>query len=313
MIDYQSIHLDDLLGQLEKMDIFREVEKFEALHLQESKITFAVDYTPIQNIVELLSLLEIAAMARIVPEHLSDRIPPYLATLYDSQSFRQVSSNHDAFLLISLFFRTSGVHSLYDGDQECLPTFFQFCTLSSGFREDESVQEFCRLMTEPRVQESLDRILSSPSAVVEAITGSRASSSVFTFIAGLSRFLILCREFNDLLKGMEQYPLLQSAYWHYNARIVLMPGIEKLTRLLHKLDGWTEEETTLLFQMSPKTFLRSTATAFEELTEGLYQQELPKRLTAATRDLRLTAREAEAVVEDDSDQSSDSREQSSES
>jgi len=285
MPDYQSIHLEDLLEQLEKADPSRELEQLEFLYAQRGiKEDIFIDYTSINSLLDIFSLLEIASMIRLVPTPLPDQVLPNLDAMFRSQPFRQfVFSDPRYIILASIIARALGEFSLHDGDQECLSTFFQFSILSSGFRQDEAVTEFCRLMRNHQVQESLDRILSSPNSLVEAITQSRASYSLLTFMTGLSRFLILCQDFNNLLKELDKYPLLQSTFWHHNARIIQTPGAEKVSRLLHKLEGWTELENSLLFQESPKNMLRNTSAAFEDLTGGLYQEELPRRVTEHTR------------------------------
>lgn len=276
MYNYQSIHLDDLLEQIQTLAPMQTLSALESLHAPGTKnATLLSDDAPINNLIDTLSMVEIASIIRLVAEPLPKEINDIIRTAESSSFFRDLASLDSAnSLLSSLFNRVANGRSIHEGDEECFASFYQFNILSAGLREDEAILYFISLINDPRVQDSLDRYLSSPGAFAEGISQSNVSHSLCYFLVGLNRFLDICQDFNNLLKGLKRFPLFQSALWHYNARIIRRPDTGKVFRLLAKLEDWTRMENDFLFQNSPKVSLSNKETALSDLTSGIYERAL---------------------------------------
>ena len=276
MNNYQSIHLDDLLEQIQTRAPMQTLSAPESLHVPGTKnAALPVDDAPINNLIDTLSMVEIASIIRLVTEPLPKEIHNIIRATENNSLFRDLAGPNPAnTLLSSLFNRVTNIRSIHEGDEECFATFYQFSILSAGLREDEAIQYFIHLINDPRVQDSLDRHLSSPEAFAEGITQSNVSHSLCYFLVGLNRFLEISQDFNNLLMGLKRFPLFQSALWHYNARIIRRPDTGKVFRLLAKLEHWARMENDFLFQDSPKISLSNNETALSDLTRGVYERAL---------------------------------------
>lgn len=276
MNNYQTIHLDDLLEQIQTRAPMQTLSALESLHAPGTKnASLLFDYARINNLIDTLSMVEIASIIRLVTEPLPEEIHNIIRAAENSSLFRDLAGPDPTnSLLSSLFNRVTNRRSIHEGDEECFASFYQFNILSAGLREDEAILYFIHLMNDPRVQDSMDHYLSSPEAFAEGITQSNVSHSLCYFLVGLNRFLEICQDFNNLLKGMKRFPLFQSALWHYNARIIQRPHTEKVFRLLAKLEDWARTENDFLFQDAPKISLSNSETALSDLTRGLYERAL---------------------------------------
>jgi hypothetical protein len=169
------------------------------------------------------SCVEIAALIGFVPSPLPRTFRAETGQILDNPDIRRYYRKHYPLLLPNMLLnRIRGRTNLKERSGDAATAlFFEFLHISNLIEHDSSVDMLLWFLDSGyhRGYEWKDTLktLRNPKRFIEALSRSpRSRTPAEQSVDGLRKFLGFCVAFKDLLDRSRQFPLLQSAMWHYH-------------------------------------------------------------------------------------------------
>jgi hypothetical protein len=242
------------------------------------------------NLLASFNIIEIASLIQFVPDPLPYEYRELALAQLRNEVFKKYYEHYCPLLLPRLLrARLEGSLSLHTPEDPLATNLFiQFLELNQMVEEDDQVEEFLTLVyRSPGSSYTVEQmlvVLESPRSFEERIEHPPAQQDELDrALHGLFTFLTFCVEFDSLLGQCLNYPLLQSAMWHYHALWFDMKLEEVknvLTSAIDKVKDWQNYSGVQSVHIESRTeseeAIIETQKAVEKLTTGVYRSALEK-------------------------------------
>jgi hypothetical protein len=176
----------------------------------------------IDNLIALYSVLEIACIARFVPEPLPPELRALAAThLGNSEVKRYYTQNYPQELPQSFYRRVSGESAPKETEGPDLPgQFLRFLETTREFEGDADMEMLLTFLDDYVIDgydwSNVAKIVQSPERFCCVLSDPQSEDEIVaSAVFGYWKFVSFCNNLHELLDGLDKRVLLQSAVWHY--------------------------------------------------------------------------------------------------
>jgi tetratricopeptide (TPR) repeat protein len=236
------------------------------------------------------SLVEIACLIRFVPHPLPEEFgQKALAFLGDRDIRHYYEEDYPLLLTRLLRQRLTGEQDMhYPARPATAALFMELLDTNRLLEGDQEVETFLWLLDvrQPGIGQysfrSVIEVLAEPREFMARFAReSSEQDALDRSLHGLRKLLVFCTEFDALLQRARDYPVLQSAFWHYHSYWFQTIGQELRRGLevaLDQIHGWgtAVEERTVAEVGS----LESVGAVIRQLTSPQYREELEQAASA---------------------------------
>lgn len=241
-------------GEFELKTLLRHHNDYPITHQFEIDLRDDFDY-----MLAYYGLIEIAALVELVPDPLPQETLKSASTVLSNKYVQRYYTEHYQLLLPQMLLaRIAGETDLKE-KEGAIPIFGEFLQIGSQLN-DKAVETLLWFLDNGyngnHGWETTEKILSDPEKTLEAlrIPYNEADHSQRA-VSGFGKFLNFSVTFHELLERTENFPLLQSAMWHYHGYWFDKLGSRLRNRFERVLDHFGEWST------------RSGPLKFSELSE----------------------------------------------
>jgi hypothetical protein len=238
------------------------------------------------------SILEIASLIGYVPEPLPQEFITSTTWRLSEPSLKKYYEHYYPCLLPQLFrSRLTDVLRLKEHvaghDDEVWGMFSEFCSLVNWNLNDEGIQTFQWFLDEGTIegigiQHTIEALKEPQSYLARRMKPTSDHDPLDRSLEGLQSFVTFCLKFDDLLKRADQYPLFQSAQWHYFAywfRRIGEQGEIQLTRALQQFVSWTNRSSDISMEQDSQDinhYVGTVRSVMSRLVSGAYGRVLQR-------------------------------------
>lgn len=197
-------------------------------------------------------LVEIAALVELVPDPLPQETQKSAATILSNKYVQRYYAKYYELLLPQMLLaRIAGENTLKE-KEGAIPIFGEFLQISAQ-RNEMAVDTLLWFLDNgyngTHGWESTEKILSNPEKTLEALkTPYEKANDSQRAVSGFGKFINFSVAFHELLERTENFPLLQSAMWHYHGYWFDKLGSRlrnRFERVLDHFGEWSKRSTPL--------------------------------------------------------------------
>ncbi len=175
----------------------------------------------VDALIEYYNLLLVAIFAGYVPGKLDDESRSEILSMLDHPSVKPYYEENYVYKMVSYVVQYAKQDRIYqqEGNQVTIRAFNEFISINRKLKRDKDLQRFLGMLDHvwygTDTIHHVNEILASENKLIETFT-TKHKTEAQCAVWGFIKYTTIIGEFKTLLQSINEYPLLQSAFWMFH-------------------------------------------------------------------------------------------------